>query len=98
MFRGASEASELKNGKPEIVLYTTEPCARCIKAKALLTSHGLAYEEVNLAKDPIGRRELAERTGHLTFPQIVIGERILGGFIELEEADKNGQLAALAAA
>jgi glutaredoxin 3 len=84
--------------EPKIVLYTTEPCARCIKAKTLLTSHGLAYEDINLAKDPIGRRELAERTGHLTFPQIVIDGRILGGFVELEEAAKSGELAALAAA
>lgn len=88
----------MENGKPEIIVYTTEPCARCIKAKALLSGHGLAYQEVNLAKDPVGRRELAERTGHLTFPQIVIGERILGGFVELEEANRNGELAALAAA
>jgi glutaredoxin 3 len=98
MERRASEASELLEQKLEIVLYTTEPCARCIKAKALLTSHGLAYEEINLVKDPIGRRELAERTGHLTFPQIVIAGRILGGFVELEEAAKNGELAALATA
>jgi glutaredoxin 3 len=88
----------MESERPEITVYTTEPCARCIKAKALLSGHGLAYQEINLAKDPVGRRELAERTGHLTFPQIVIGERILGGFVELEEADKNGELAALAAA
>jgi glutaredoxin 3 len=88
----------MESGKPEIIVYTTEPCARCIKAKALLSGHGLAYQEINLAKDPVGRRELAERTGHLTFPQIVIGERILGGFVELEEADRNGELATLAAA
>jgi glutaredoxin 3 len=88
----------MESGKMEIIVYTTEPCARCIKAKALLSGHGLAYEEINLAKDPVGRRELAERTGHLTFPQIVIGGRILGGFVELEAADENGELAALAAA
>ena len=86
------------DGQPEIVLYTTEPCARCLKAKALLTNHGLSYQEVNLAKDPIGRRALAERTGHLTFPQIVIDGRILGGYVELEEAAKSGELAALATA
>jgi glutaredoxin 3 len=86
------------NGRPEIVVYTTEPCARCHKAKALLTAHGLTYEEVNLAKDPLGRRALAERTGHLTFPQIVIDGRTLGGFVELEEAAKSGELQALAAA
>jgi glutaredoxin 3 len=92
------ESGRMESGKPEIVVYTTEPCARCIKAKALLTGHGLVYEEINLAKDPVGRRALAERTGHLTFPQIVIGHRILGGFVELEQADRNGELAALAAA
>ena len=86
------------DGQPEIVLYTTEPCARCLKAKALLKGHGLTYREVNLAKDPIGRRALAERTGHLTFPQIVIDGRTLGGFVELEEAAKSGELAALATA
>ena len=84
--------------KPEIIVYTTEPCARCHKAKALLTGHGLAYQEVNLAKDPVGRRALAERTGHLTFPQIVIDGDPLGGFVELEEADRDGVLASLAAA
>jgi glutaredoxin 3 len=82
---------------PEIIVYTTEPCARCHKAKALLTSHGLEYREVNLAKDPVGRRELAERTGHLTFPQIVIDGDPLGGFVELEQAARDGLLASMAA-
>jgi glutaredoxin 3 len=82
--------------QPEITLYTTEPCARCHRAKALLESHGLSYHEVNLAKDPVGRRELAEFTGQMTFPQIVIEGRPLGGFQELVEADRRGELASLA--
>jgi glutaredoxin 3 len=77
---------------PEI----TEPCARCLRAKALLESHGLRYHEVNLAKDPVGRQELAEFTGHITFPQIVIEGRPLGGFEALVEADRRGELEALA--
>jgi glutaredoxin 3 len=85
------------NGKPEIVVYTTEPCARCIKAKQLLTGHGVAFTEINLAKDPVGRRELAQRTGHLTFPQITIGGETLGGFQELLDADARGEIAALVA-
>jgi glutaredoxin 3 len=80
----------------EITLYTTEPCARCLRAKALLESHGLRYHEVNLAKDPVGRQELAEFTGHITFPQIVIEGRPLGGFEALVEADRRGELEALA--
>jgi glutaredoxin 3 len=82
----------------EITLYTTDPCARCIRAKDLLRSHGLVFAEVNLAKDPLGRRRLAEFTGQMTFPQIVIGKRAIGGFRELLEADRAGHLEGLLAA
>ena len=88
---------ERRAGAPEIVVYTTEPCRRCLRAKAILESHQLAYTEVNLAKDPVGRRELVLRTGHMTFPQVVIDGEALGGFEELEHADSSGQLEALAA-
>jgi glutaredoxin 3 len=83
---------------PRITVYTTDPCARCIRAKDLLIKHSLVFEEVNLAKDPVGRRRLAEFTGQMTFPQIVIDGRPLGGFEELLEADCEGLLESLAAA
>jgi glutaredoxin 3 len=84
------------NGKPAIKVYTTDPCARCIRAKQLLRSRNLEFEEINLAKDPVGRRDLAAFTGQMTFPQIVIDGRPLGGFAELERADEEGLLAQLA--
>jgi glutaredoxin 3 len=84
--------------KPGITVYTTDPCARCIRAKELLRERNLVFEEVNLAKDPSGRRALAAFTGHMTFPQIVIDGRPLGGFTELEEADESGLLEELATA
>jgi glutaredoxin 3 len=84
--------------KPGITVYTTDPCARCIRAKDLLLRRNLPFEEVNLAKDPAGRCELATFTGHLTFPQIVIDGRALGGFAELQEADEQGLLEGLATA
>jgi glutaredoxin 3 len=85
------------NGKPKITVYTTDPCARCIRAKELLTRHELGFEEVNLAKDPVGRRELAAFTGRMTFPQIVVDGEPLGGFQELQEAADDGRLGRLAA-
>ena len=81
-----------------VTLYTTEPCGFCRQAKALLTSRGVNYEEVNLAKDPIGRSDLVVRTGQMTFPQIVVGDRAIGGFRELLEADRAGVLDTLLAA
>jgi glutaredoxin 3 len=73
-------------------LYTTEPCAFCRQAKALLQARGVAYEEVNLARDPVGRADLVALTGQMTFPQIVVGRRSIGGFRELLEADRAGSL------
>ena len=78
-----------------VTVYTTDPCARCGKAKALLTARGISYEEVNLAKDPDGRAQLADRTGLMTFPQIMVGDESLGGLDDLEAADATGRLTAL---
>jgi glutaredoxin 3 len=81
-----------------VTLYTTEPCGFCRQAKGLLESRGVIYREVNLAKDPVGRAELVALTGQLTFPQVVVGQRAIGGFRELLEADRDGQLTQLLAA
>lgn len=78
-----------------ITLYTTDPCARCGKAKALLARHGARFEEVNLSKDPVGRAELARRTGLMTFPQVVAGDQALGGLDDLEAAEREGRLGEL---
>ena len=81
-----------------LILYTTEPCGFCRQAKALLETRGFSYEEVNLAKDPVGRAALVARTGQMTFPQLVIGDRAIGGFRELLEAERDGVLDDLLAA
>ena len=81
-----------------VTLYTTDPCSFCRQAKALLQSRGVRYTEVNLAKDPVGRANLVALTGQMTFPQIVVGERSIGGFRELLEADRDGRLVELLAA
>ncbi len=81
-----------------VIVYTTEPCGFCRLAKALLESRGVSYEEVNLVRDPIGREALVALTGQMTFPQVVVGERSVGGFRELVEADRDGMLGELLAA
>jgi glutaredoxin 3 len=81
----------------KITIYSTEPCSFCIRAKDLLKLRQMSFEEINLAKDPAGRMQLVERTGMLSFPQIVIGDEVLGGFQELVQADRSGRLAELTA-
>lgn len=76
----------------KVTLYTTVPCGFCSSAKSLLASRGIDYEEIDLAKDAEGRSELVALTGQMTFPQVIVGGRSIGGFRELLEADREGRL------
>ena len=78
-----------------VTVYTTDRCSLCASAKALLARRGIGYEEMNLARDPDGRAELARITGMFTFPQIMIDGESIGGFAELLAADREGRLPAL---
>ncbi len=75
-----------------VLLYTTEPCGFCRTAKSLLAARKITYDEVNLAKDPDGRAELAAKTGMMTFPQVVIDGDSIGGFQQLVALDRAGRL------
>jgi glutaredoxin 3 len=82
----------------QITVYTTEPCSFCARVKGLLKARGLDYSEVNLSRDPEGRMELASRTGMMTFPQVLVGTTLVGGFSETLTAVESGRLDELLAA
>jgi glutaredoxin 3 len=75
-----------------ITVYTTDPCSFCSRVKGLLSARGVDFSEVNLTKDPAGRIELARKTGMMSFPQVLVGDRLLGGFVELQQAVDDGRL------
>jgi len=75
-----------------IRVYTTRWCGYCVRAKALLDSRGLAYEEVSLDDDPAFRQRLFDLTGGWTVPQILIGDEPIGGYAELWRLDRSGLL------
>jgi glutaredoxin 3 len=81
-----------------VTVYTTEPCSFCNRVKGLLKAHGVEFDEVNLSKDPAGRLELAQRTGMMTFPQVIVGDALLGGYTEVQSAADSGRLSELLAA
>jgi len=80
----------------EIQLYTTRWCGYCVRAKALLQSRNLAFEEISLDGDPHFRERLQELTGGWTVPQIVIDGTPIGGYTELWRLEKTGGLEKLA--
>ena len=75
-----------------IRMYSTRWCGYCVRAKALLKSRGLEFEEILLDDDPAFRQKLFDLTGGWTVPQIVIGDEPIGGYTELWRLDKSGQL------
>jgi glutaredoxin 3 len=74
-------------------MYTTAWCGYCVRAKALLDSRGIDYDEISLDNDPHFRQKLLDRTGGWTVPQILVDGKPIGGYTELWRLDKNGRLA-----
>jgi glutaredoxin 3 len=80
-----------------IQMYTTRWCGYCVRAKTLLESRGISFEEISLDDDPDFRRRLLDLTGGWTVPQIVIDGQPIGGYTELWQLDRSGELERLPA-
>ena len=74
-------------------VYTTLICPYCVRAKLLLRERGIAFEEIDVTRDHEARMWLVEKTGRRTVPQIFIGDEPIGGFDDLRELDRSGELA-----
>jgi glutaredoxin 3 len=81
----------------EVVVYTTESCSYCTRVKMLLKARDIEFREENLAGKPEAVVELAERTGMMTLPQVLVGSILVGGYDETAAADQSGMLADLLA-
>lgn len=77
----------------EIEIYTGPLCGFCFRARRLLDSKEVAYEEVDLGREPARREEMIARAGgRTTVPQIFIDGRHIGGSDELAALDAEGAL------
>jgi glutaredoxin 3 len=75
-----------------IQMYTTRWCGYCVRAKTLLDSKQVAYEEINLDEDPEFRQTIFDLTGGSTVPQILIDGKPIGGYTELWRLERDGTL------
>jgi len=76
-----------------VQLYTTAWCGYCVRAKALLDSRGIDYDEISLDGDAHFRQKLLDLTGGWTVPQILVDGKPIGGYTELWRLDREGRLA-----
>jgi glutaredoxin 3 len=63
-----------------------------MRAKALLTSLSVAYEEVDLSENTELRDEVQKKFGWMTVPMIVVGDEFLGGFDDISKLHAEGKL------
>ena len=73
-------------------IYSTLVCPYCIRAKMLLRSQGIEYEEIDVTGDRTARQWLLELTGRRTVPQIFIRGEAIGGCDELHALARSGEL------
>ena len=76
-----------------VEIYTTDCCGYCTRAKALLASKGVEVIEIRAGADPEKRREMIQRSqGGMTFPQVFINGRPVGGSDDIHDLDRIGKL------
>ena len=81
-----------------VTLYGNATCPYCGAARMLLVKKGVAFEDIDVAGDTDRLKEMKDRSGGTTVPQIFIGDSPIGGFDELYALDKSGELDKLLAA
>jgi glutaredoxin 3 len=78
-----------------VLIYTTETCPYCDRAKQLLSAKGVRYEEIRIDTDPARKAEMIEKSGRRSVPQIFIHGQSIGGFDDMALLEKTGQLDSL---
>lgn len=75
-----------------VTMYSTRFCPYCIRARNLLDDKGIDYTDISVDAKPQLRREMMERSGRHTVPQIWIDEQHVGGFDDLARLERQGSL------
>ena len=81
-----------------VTIYTKPFCPYCSRALNLLQEKGAEFTEIEAGFDPGARKEMIEKAGRSTFPQIFVGETHIGGCDEMMALERKGELDGLLAA
>lgn len=77
----------------KVLMYTKTVCPYCVRAKNLLKSKNISFEEINIeSKPPEFYEKLKKQTGWMTVPQIFINDKMIGGYDDLKALDEAGKL------
>ncbi len=81
---------------PKVEIYTKLYCGYCHRAKRLLESKGVEFDEYDITLGGPKKAEMLERKPDaFTVPQIFIGGKAVGGSDDLAQLDREGKLDSL---
>ena len=76
-----------------ITVYSGPMCGYCDAAKRLLERNNLSYTEIDVSlKEGLREEMIKKANGKRTIPQIFFDEYHVGGYQELRELEKAGNL------
>ena len=76
-----------------ITMYTGPMCNFCEAAKRLFARNNLSFKEVDISTEDGLRDEMTKKAnGKRTIPQIFFDDYHVGGYVELRELEKKGEL------
>ncbi len=76
----------------KLEIYTRDWCPYCRRAKALLDSKGLEYQEIEISNDRDLQQEMKERSGgEYLVPQLFLNDEYLGSYDRLIEMETSGE-------
>lgn len=81
--------------RPRVLIYATRWCGYCERARRLLAQKGIEFEEIDVEASAEFRREMIQRSGRRSVPQIFVGDTHVGGSADLLELEASGKLDAL---
>ena len=64
----------------KVKLYSRKWCGWCVDAKEYLQKHRIAFEEVDVGKEPAADEEMQRLSGQRCVPTIVIDGKVLANF------------------
>jgi glutaredoxin 3 len=85
-------ADDAQKAAANVVIYTRALCGYCSAARKLLDDKGVAYDEIDATMSAKKRREMFDRSGRSTFPQIFINDDPIGGYDDLAQLNHDGLL------
>ncbi len=76
----------------KVIMYTTQFCPYCVRARHLLEEKGVEYTEIRVDLEPHKRSEMIELAGRTSVPQIFINDEHVGGCDDLYALESKGNL------